>query len=81
MSVADSDEAFDRHYTIYRHVGGTEPCYTLREILIRRDGATPGEVLADGVSLQEARDAVPRDHDHCLFRSPGDHESIVETWI
>ena len=40
-----------------------------------------GEPIAEGVSLEQARAAVRDRTQACVFRGPGDDESIVETWI
>ena len=64
-----------RTYTIYRDLDKPlESRYSVRE-------TAGGEPIAEGVSLEQAREEVRDRTRACVFRGPGDDEAIVETWI
>lgn len=68
-------------YTIHRlPTAGTQ--YGIREYyIIDGEKVIPGPVLAERITLAEARDLVPDDCGLYFPRQPEDEPSIVETWM
>lgn len=71
-----------KQYTIYyKPADFPNATYVVRAWNIGPKGPWSAGVLGTADTLDEARNFVPLVADFCLFRSPEDDATIVETWL